>query len=69
MAKHAKKSDHLQLVDVPKTTIVEIPLPLLGALANIEQTFFESRTDYFQTPSCKSFRKEVLHELAKIVRT
>jgi len=32
MTKHAKKSDHLQLVDAPKTTIVEIPLPLLGAL-------------------------------------
>ena len=39
MTKHAKKSDHLQLVDAPKTTIVEIPLPLLGALANIEQSF------------------------------
>ena len=32
MTKHAKKSDYLQLVDVPKTAIVEIPLPLLGAL-------------------------------------
>jgi len=41
MTKHAKKSDHLQLLDPPKTTIVEIPLPLLGALANIEQSFFE----------------------------
>ena len=41
MTKHAKKSDRLQLVDSPKTTIVEVPLPLLGALANIEQTFFE----------------------------
>ena len=40
MTKHAKKSDHLQLVDAPKTTIVEIPLPLLGAIANIEQSFF-----------------------------
>ena len=27
MTKHAKKSDHLQLVDLPKTTTVEIPLP------------------------------------------
>ncbi len=41
MTKHAKKSDHLQLLDPPKTTIVEIPLPLMGALANIEQSFFE----------------------------
>jgi hypothetical protein len=30
MAKHAKKSDHLQIVDLPKTTTVEVPLPLLG---------------------------------------
>jgi putative transposase len=41
MTKHAKKSDHLQLVDAPKAAIVEIPLPLLGALGNIERTFFE----------------------------
>ncbi len=41
MAKHAKSTVPLQLVDVPRTTIVEIPLPLLGALANIEQAFFE----------------------------
>ncbi len=41
MTKHAKKSDHLQLVDVSQTTIVEIPLPLLGAIGNIERSFFE----------------------------
>ena len=41
MPKHAKKSDHLQLVDLPKTTMVEIPLPLLGAFANIENSFFD----------------------------
>ena len=41
MTKHAKKSDHLQLVDQPKTTTVEIPLPLLGAFANIERSFFD----------------------------
>jgi hypothetical protein len=41
MTKHGKKSDHLQLVDAPKTTIVEIPLPLLGALGNIEHSFFD----------------------------
>ncbi len=45
MTKHAKKSDHLQLVDQPKTTTVEIPLPLLGAFANIERTFFELCVD------------------------
>ena len=41
MTKHAKKSDHLQLVDAPKTATVEIPLPLLGAFANIERSFFD----------------------------
>jgi transposase-like protein len=41
MTKHAKKSDYLQLVEAPKTTIVEIPLPLLGALGSIERTFFD----------------------------
>jgi transposase-like protein len=41
MSKHAKKSTHLQMVDLPKTTTVEIPLPILGAFANIENTFFD----------------------------
>ena len=41
MPKHAKKSDHLQLLDPPKTTLVEISLPLLGAFANIENSFFD----------------------------
>jgi len=41
MTEHAKKSDHLQLVDAPKTATVEIPLPLLGAFANIERSFFD----------------------------
>jgi len=41
MTKHAKKSNHLQAVDLPKTMAVEIPLPLLGAFANIENSFFE----------------------------
>jgi len=41
MAKHAKKADHLQLVEQPQTTTVEIPLPLLGAFANIERSFFD----------------------------
>ncbi len=40
MSKHAKKSDNLQPVDLPKTTMVEIPLPLLGAFASIENSFF-----------------------------
>ncbi len=39
MTKHAKKSGHLQLVEASRTTIVEIPLPLLGAIGNNERTF------------------------------
>jgi len=41
MTKHAKNSDHLQIVDLPKTATVQIPLPLLGAFANIERSFFD----------------------------
>ena len=41
MSKHAKKSTHLQMVDLPKTTTVEIPLPILEAFTNIENTFFD----------------------------
>ena len=45
MIKHAKKSHHLQLVDQPETTTVEIPLPLLGAFTNIGRSFFELCVD------------------------
>ena len=41
MTKHAKKSDHLQAVDLPKTMAVEISLPLLGVFTSIERSFFE----------------------------
>jgi transposase-like protein len=41
MTKHAKKSTHLQAVDLSNTMAVEIPLPLLGAFVNIERSFFE----------------------------
>ena len=41
MTTHAKKSDHLQLVEAPKTATLEIPLPLLGAFKNIERSFFD----------------------------
>jgi transposase-like protein len=41
MTKHAKKSESLQLVELPKTTTVQIPLPLLEALVNIERSFFD----------------------------
>ena len=33
MAKHAKNSVHLQIIDLPKTATVEIPLPILGAFS------------------------------------
>jgi putative transposase len=45
MTKHARKSDHLQLVDDPKTAAVEIPLPILGAFSSIERSFFELCVD------------------------
>jgi len=41
MTKHAKISNHLQAIDLSKTMVVEIPLSLLGAFANIESSFFE----------------------------
>lgn len=41
MTKHARKSAQLQLVDSPRTTSVEIPLPLLGAFAKIQNSFFD----------------------------
>jgi len=44
MAKHAKKSDHLQIVESPKA-LVQVPLPLLGALTNTRNAFFELCVD------------------------
>ncbi len=41
MTKHAKNSPRLQIVDLPKTTTVEIPLPLLAAFGNIENSFLD----------------------------
>ena len=41
MTKHDKKSDHLQAVERPKTTNVEIPLPLLVAFVGIESSYFD----------------------------
>ncbi len=48
MAKHASKSSHLQLVDLPKTVAVQVPLPVLGALANAENAFFDLCVDVGQ---------------------
>ena len=45
MTKHAKKFDHLQIVEDPKTAAVEIPLPLLGALTSTRNAFFELCVD------------------------
>jgi transposase-like protein len=44
MTKHAKKSDHLQIVASPKV-LVEVPLPLLGALTSTRNAFFELCVD------------------------
>ncbi len=41
MTKQAKNSNHLQVVELPKTLAVEIPLPLLEAFGSIESSFFE----------------------------
>ncbi len=60
MTKHAKKSDHLQLVDLPKTMPVEIPLPLLGAFANIENSFFDLCID--AAGSCCGTEQRALRE-------
>ena len=40
MTKHARKSSRLQAVARPTTATVQIPLPVLGAFANIEQSYF-----------------------------
>lgn len=44
MTKHAKKSDHLQIVESQKA-LVEVPLPLLGALTSTRNAFFELCVD------------------------
>ena len=48
MAKHASKSSHLQLVELPKSVAVQVPLPVLGALANAENAFFDLCVDVGQ---------------------
>ena len=44
MTKHAKKSDHLQIVESQKA-LVEVPLPLLRALTSTRNAFFELCVD------------------------
>ncbi len=41
MTKHARNSNHLQAVDLPRTMAVEISLPLLETFGSIESSFFE----------------------------
>ena len=41
MTKHARKSPRLQAVARPTTATVQIPLPVLGAFASIERSYFE----------------------------
>jgi len=45
MGKHATQSSSLQIVDSPKSVSVQVPLPVLGALANAENAFFELCVD------------------------
>lgn len=58
MSKHAKKSDHLQLVEQPKTTTVQISLPLLEAFGNIENSFFEVCIDAGQQVLCAMMEQD-----------
>ncbi|MCH8890860.1 MAG: IS256 family transposase [Myxococcales bacterium] len=48
MAQHASKSSHLQLVELPKSVAVQVPLPVLGALASAENAFFDLCIDVGQ---------------------
>ena len=41
MTKHAKKSPRLQAVERPPAATVQIPLPVLGAFASIERSYFD----------------------------
>ena len=41
MTKHAKKSPRLQAVERPTAATVQIPLPVLGAFASIERSYFD----------------------------
>ena len=41
MTKHARKSPRLQPVERPPAVTVQIPLPVLGAFAGIERSYFE----------------------------
>jgi hypothetical protein len=53
MTKHAKNSNHLQAVDSPTTIAVKVPLPLLGAFANIRSRSSNSAS----TQDSKSFQQ------------
>ena len=41
MTKHARKSRRFQPVERPPAATVQIPLPVLGAFAGIERSYFE----------------------------
>ena len=41
MTKHARKSPRLQAVERPTAATVQIPLPVLGAFASIERSYFD----------------------------
>ena len=48
MAKHASKFSPLQIIEPPRTIPVQVPLPVLGVLANAESAFFDLCIDVGQ---------------------
>jgi transposase-like protein len=48
MAKHASKFSRFQVVEAPRTMAVQVPLPVLGVLANAENAFFDLCIDVGQ---------------------
>ena len=41
MTKHARKPPRLQAVEQRTTATIEVPLPVLGAFASIERSYFD----------------------------
>ena len=41
LTKHARKSPRPQAVERPQSATIEVPLPVLGAFASIECSYFE----------------------------
>ena len=52
MVKHASKFSSLQIIEPPRKIPVQVPLPVLGALANLENAFFDLCIDLGQQVPC-----------------